>query len=270
MKAAQDTRGQAMQAGPKNDQAAQFKAWLQGRDTEVAFWNSWVQSRGLSWPEDFANRMRADLPISPELGACIDFLDTPALRLLDVGAGPMTSLGKTWHNKRLEICAVDPLAPYYDAMLERAGVTPPVRTTQAFAEHLSAYFPSHYFDVTHARNALDHSYNPLRALMEMLEVTRRGGIVFTDHSRNEAVREGWSGFHQWNFDSRNGDFVIWNREAIHSVNEIFSGVAEVQTVCIPGTERVIGVLRKTIAQSVISANEQSLRVQELLACMAMM
>ena len=144
-----------------------------------------------------------------------------------------------------------------------------MRTTQAFAEHLSAYFPAHYFDVTHARNALDHAVNPLRALMEMLEVTRRGGIIFTDHSRNEASREGWTGFHQWNFDVRNGDFVIWNREAIHSVSEIFASVAEVQTVCVPGTERVIGVMRKTIDQSVLGPNEQALRVQELLACMAM-
>lgn len=257
-----------MYAVPAIEQASQMKAWLQGRDSEVSFWDSWIKGRGLQWPDDFSTRLNPAQAISPELGACIDFLGKPQVRMLDVGAGPLTSLGKTWRDRHLEVSAVDPLAPYYDVMLKKADITPPVRTTQAFAEHLSAYFPAHQFDLTHARNALDHCFNPLRALMEMLEVTRPGGIVFTDHSRNEAVKESWRGFHQWNFDCRNGDFVVWNREAIHSINEIFSGVAEVQTVYAPGSERVIGVLRKTVTQSLIAPNEQALRVQELLACMS--
>jgi hypothetical protein len=49
------------------------------------------------------------------------------------------------------------------------------------------------------------------------------------HSKNEAVKEGYSGFHQWNFDTNERkEFVITNKFGfVQNVNEIFKDIAEV-------------------------------------------
>jgi hypothetical protein len=43
----------------------------------------------------------------------------------------------------------------------------------------------------------------------MLAVVRPGGRVVLNHRHNEAVDEDYVQLHQWNFDERAGDFVIW-------------------------------------------------------------
>jgi SAM-dependent methyltransferase len=65
------------------------------------------------------------------------------------------------------------------------------------------------FDIVHARNTLDHSYDPVRAVRQMAEVTKPGGAVILHHYRNEAKNEGYKGLHRWNLavDSA-GSFVI--------------------------------------------------------------
>ena len=40
------------------------------------------------------------------------------VRVLDVGAGPLTALGKVWPGRTLELTAVDPLADEYNAILD--------------------------------------------------------------------------------------------------------------------------------------------------------
>ncbi|MGH9358955.1 MAG: methyltransferase domain-containing protein [Terriglobia bacterium] len=83
-----------------------------------------------------------------------------------------------------------------------------VRTVPAKAESLRDHFEANTFHLTHARNCLDHSHSPLRAIKQMIEVTRPGGIVFLNHAVSEGENAGYRGLHQWNFQERHGDFVI--------------------------------------------------------------
>jgi SAM-dependent methyltransferase len=76
-------------------------------------------------------------------------------------------------------------------------------------EELLLFFPTERFDLVHCRNALDHAADPLLGIRQMLAVTRLGGAVALDHFPNEGEREGYSGFHQWNLDLRDGRFVLW-------------------------------------------------------------
>jgi tetratricopeptide (TPR) repeat protein len=98
-----------------------FETWREQVPDEVAFWESWARTRGREWPEDFLRRFDPKAPIDGRLGEVLAALGQDRVRLLDVGAGPVTVLGKTVPGKVVEITAVDPLADAYAGLLERAG-----------------------------------------------------------------------------------------------------------------------------------------------------
>jgi hypothetical protein len=111
----------------------------------------------------------------------------------------------------------------------------------AFAEDLSAFFAPDSFDLVHCINALDHSFDPLRAIHEMLRVARVGGTVVLMHQPNEAEAENYVGLHQWNFDVQDGRFVVWNRERRIDVADAVRAVARVEA---DGSGYIRAVLRK--------------------------
>jgi ubiquinone/menaquinone biosynthesis C-methylase UbiE len=139
----------------------------------VIFWAAWLRTSGIHWPEDYARRLNPDAEIDPALGALLEQVGNGAT-ILDVGAGPVTVLGKKWKQYEFSIHAVDPLAELYNRLVATSGVTPVVRTEFALAEDLSAFFDPASFDIVHCRNALDHSFDPLRGILEMLRVVKVG------------------------------------------------------------------------------------------------
>jgi SAM-dependent methyltransferase len=71
-------------------------------------------------------------------------------------------------------------------------VVPPVRTRRCDSERLLDMFEPDSFDVAYASNTLDHSYDPLRAIRQMIAVVRPGGIVLLQHFPNPKLRPvGW-------------------------------------------------------------------------------
>ena len=129
--------------------------------------------------------------------------------ILDVGAGPATTVGKRFGSIFLAVTAVDPLAAEYGRLLARHGVSPPVRTQEVEGERLEEQFGGEAFDIVYARNAIDHAADPVKIIENMLAVTRLGGYVVLRHSRNEALTQRYVQLHQWNFDSRGGRFIVW-------------------------------------------------------------
>ncbi|WP_232628998.1 class I SAM-dependent methyltransferase [Methylobacterium sp. Leaf118] len=161
-------------------------------------------------------------------------------RVLDVGAGPATVLGRTHPKRNIDLVACDPLAPVYNTLLDRHGVTPPIRTVQAFAEDLSSVFDAESFDIVYCQNALDHSFEPLRGIEEMLIVLRTRGVIVMAHYTDEAEHERYVGLHQWNFNARDGRFIIWNRVQEIDVNEALKDVARV-TVTVEGRGHAVTI-----------------------------
>lgn len=214
----------------KNNSAvlsASLKSWREGMEYEVTFWESWMQSQGLEWPEDFKSRL-LPRPLSPSLSAHLPrSLDLNKVQILDVGAGPLTGMGTFLHGRNVELTAVDPLAIYYDALLSKYSIEPPCRTQLAFAEDLSTRFESGQFNLISCTNALDHSIEPMWGIIEMMMVLSVDGTIVLNHRRNEAEYEDYTGFHQWNFDQCDGKFVIWNRGSSLDVTELLGDVAHV-------------------------------------------
>ncbi len=206
---------------------AQLAAWAGGIGAELQFWDAWLETRGLRWPEDHGRRMDPEAPLDPRAAEAARGLARGGrVRILDVGAGPATMLRRRLPGVEVEVTATDPLAPLYAALLARHGAAPPVASRFAPAEDLRAFFPADEdgFDLVHCRNALDHSFDPLRGLAQMLAVARPGGAALLAQFEDEAEREGYAGLHQWNFAARGGRFTMWNRGGAVDVASALAGL----------------------------------------------
>jgi SAM-dependent methyltransferase len=178
---------------------------------EIQFWKNWFLTGGSEWPQDFRERFNADQPIQDHVATYIDRLDAEYVHILDVGSGPLTKLGKKHPSKQLMITATDLLAYEYDRLLVELEIEPPVRTIYADAERLVEQFGQNAYDIVHGQNCIDHTADPLRAIEQMLAVSKPQGFVVLYHAENEGQREQYHQLHQWDFTCENGFFVIRDR-----------------------------------------------------------
>jgi SAM-dependent methyltransferase len=202
---------------------------------EASFWDDWLATQAFGDIAQYERRVDPDAPLEESL--IVDRLRDLAgetISILDVGAGPLTTVGKTYPGKKLEIVAVDPLAAEYDEALSKAGVTSPVRTTFCHGERLLESFEPGSFDIAYAANALDHSYDPVGVIRNMLAIVKPGGFVLLTHKPNEAERKGYMGLHQWNFANRGGRFFIWNRENENDMTALLGEDADVDCAEVDG------------------------------------
>ena len=216
--------------------------WSAAIQSEVGFWTRWLESGGLSWQEEF--KYRAD-PHAEIRGLARTWLEgfAGAPKVLDVGAGPVTVLGKFLDGRAIDLTAVDALAEIYDRLPFPPGL-PVLRTQQCESERLREKFDAGTFDLTYAQNTLDHSYDPAAAILQMIEVTKTGGFIATAHAANEALNENWQGFHQWNFYVEGRDLKIASRTQTFSVAELIMGRAEVVELSPDGEAWVNCVMRR--------------------------
>jgi len=203
-------------AGRRHEQT-----WNSELGSELSFWEEYIGTGGREWPEEYSERLDPATPLREHLIVDrLDDLPSPLVSILDVGAGPMTTLGKTHPGKTLAITAVDPLAAEYDRLLERADLAPPVRTLACRGEDLLERFGPESFDVAYARNSLDHGDDPVLIIRNMVQLVKPGGLIVLRHYRTEAETELYSGLHQWNFEIEEHDFLLWSRWERHNLTRL--------------------------------------------------
>ena len=178
--------------------------WQERLPDELAFWDAWLASRGSCYgcdPDEFRARFDPTTPLQENLKALIGIPPTDTVHLLDVGAGPATSLGSRWSGWRVFTLALDPLAAEYWQLLQTHGLRAPICTTIGTGEELSRWgSPMHdKFDLAYSRNALDHSHDPAAAVANMYAAVKPGGVVYLLHHDYEAGRRYGAGLHQWDF-----------------------------------------------------------------------
>jgi SAM-dependent methyltransferase len=192
----------------------------QGVAHELGFWSAWFDGEGGRWAEDYRNRLRPDRPIEDSLVTQrLAELEQESVTILDVGAGPISRLGTIYPGKVIQLVAVDPLADHYDQLLRSAGIVPEGRTVKCHGERLLDRFRPASFDVAFAANAVDHSYDPLQIIRNMLEVVRPDGVVLLRHIRNEGERQQYVGPHQWNFDVEGDHLILWTPTIRHDLTD---------------------------------------------------
>jgi SAM-dependent methyltransferase len=179
-----------------------------GLRSELAFWEKWIRTKGSEWPEDFKRRLD---PHSAATGYHLQVLErigADTIHILDVGAGPLTTIGKRYQEKTLVIKACDPLADEYKKILDRYSIKAPVVTEKCDGERLGEKYQSNYFDWVNAQNCVDHSSDPVKVIREMIQITKIGGFISLCHEVNEAKLEAYRGLHQWNFYESDGNFMV--------------------------------------------------------------
>lgn len=167
------------------------EVWANGLVEELAFWERVLTQGDKDYPE--ADRARRDptTPLQPDLIRLLP--DKSKVRILDVGAGPMTVVGKVWPGHEVEIVPIDPLAKEYNAILDRLGNVPPVRTRYGDAEIGAVDLGP--FDLVYARNSLDHGWDPVVAIRRLLMFY--APVMRLEHVERVATKERHHGLHQW-------------------------------------------------------------------------
>jgi SAM-dependent methyltransferase len=197
--------------------------WRGLQQDEIKFWEELLGSD----QAQRAARMNAERPFQAYL---MRLIEAPADRveILDVGAGPMTFLGHKWPGCEIHITAIDPNAAEYDRILAKLGITPPCRTKFGYVEDLASVVPMSFFDLVHARNCIDHSKDPVRAIDEMVHAVKPGGCVFLNHYISEGRRNDYGGPHQWNLFPRDEHLYV-DRPGMDAVDigQRLRGIAEV-------------------------------------------
>ena len=205
----------------------QKKIWRASIKSELKFWESYFRTKGLQWKDHYALRLDPDMALQTRVMELLP-TDKKTVKILDVGAGPLTFLGKKCAGKEVLITAVDPLAEEYDKILKKYHVHPVIRTEKLDAEKLTMRFPPETFDLVFARNCIDHAYSPEKAMLEMIAVVKKGHYVLMEHRINEAEKEGYRGLHQWNFSlTPTGDFYISSKNYHVNFSEKYKDIFQI-------------------------------------------
>jgi len=210
--------------------------WAESLSEEIDFWRRWFETKGLWWKDSYAWRTDPNYEFQQDLRPYVNVPEGGTVRVLDVGAGPLTVLGKLWPGRKLDLVAVDPLAEQYDKIMAEVGLTPLVRTRAGHGERLLDLFPPSSFDLVYACNCLDHSYNPVLCLQQMFAVVRPGCWIVTDHLQNEGKAQRYQGLHQWNLTVekwrvwRPKRFIIWRPGVEFDVQEQLGEIAKVEAL----------------------------------------
>jgi SAM-dependent methyltransferase len=224
--------------------------WQEALPQELQFWERALSDPNKNWvASEYRERMDPELELQADLKALINAPVGAVVRILDVGAGPLTRLGKKWTGRVIQICPVDPLGKEYQGLWARLNVRPPVYTQVGYGERLLEQFDKDSFDLAYASNALDHSCDPLLAIEQMFSVIKPGCFVYLWHFAHVGLQEGYGGLHQWNFDIVEGKLILSDgRGTHHELGKLFRGRAELscEFESFAGHTVVVGKLRKLV------------------------
>jgi len=199
---------------PKNLSQSDLDLWKEGVLYEFNYWREFLRTGDYANYEfvSFTDRLNA-----VELLQRIKNLLKDGDTILDVGSGPVSVLKSPSH----KIVKCDPLGNIYNKLLEFYGFNTDT-ILPYFSENVNEKI-SEGFDIVHARNSLDHSANPVQAILSMIKTAKSGGLVYLYHHENVAILNKYQGFHQYNFTlDESNKLLISNKAGDCSTEEIFS------------------------------------------------
>lgn len=220
-----------------------FRKWLGGIPYEISFWRSYYSNRRRK--EDLFQWSYYGKECELDNFDMRGYVDSHSdnIVILDVGCALSYMLGTKSGNRQLDVTYVDPLAPFYNRLLDKYAPDMP-RISFGMSETLTATFEEESVDFIHIRNSLDHSALPMEGIVQCLACLKPGGILYLNHFVNEALNEAYRGFHQYNINEKAGDLVIWNKDEEINVTKKLRGVSKVKT-SLTESGRVVAVIEKT-------------------------
>jgi len=234
-----------------------MQKWLQGIPYEVAFWNSvYANKRELkalfSW-----SSLNKEIHLSGfDVTNFLNQQDAPIV--LDVGAGlsfaPGNLMIRNGSLDPINIHYIDPLAHFFNTIARKNKVQVPL-VEFGMMEYLSAFYPNKDVSLIIIQNALDHSSNPIKGILESIECLTDGGVLYLNHHLNEAEFENYRGFHQFNIDIRQTDLVIWNKHDEFNVSKMLADFADVNALMVDGAPIAIITKKTEVPKEFITDKE---------------
>mmetsp|Transcript_61373 Transcript_61373/g.138285 ORF Transcript_61373/g.138285 Transcript_61373/m.138285 type:complete len:315 (-) Transcript_61373:245-1189(-) len=178
----------------------------------------------------------------PEFLSACESRRAQVIDVLDVGSGPLSTVGKLWPtcpSLHIRTTQLDPHVGSYRKLLHSFGIPSPIMV-EGKAESLP--FKDASFTVVHARNSIDHTDDPVVALQEMLRVSQH--VVFLEHYRNEGWHGAYWGWHHWNFDvDYERHLILWGRDGSRvDITRYLEGFAWVHvTILHQALKRDVGI-----------------------------
>ena len=249
-------------------QAETYQQWVEGIPYEVAFWNNLYR-----WESSFEgvlNWSKRGKPLELEGMDAQRFLaDLEAPIVLDVGCGLTYAKGDQLITsdgyRQLDVRYIDPLATYYNEIIQRHHRDMP-SIQFGMMEYLSAAVPIGSVTLVIIHNALDHSADPMKGILSAISVLHVGGCLYLNHHPNEAEAEHYKGFHQFNIcadDERH--CIIWNKKQRLVVDDIIAPFATIRTQVLDNGFVVSVIIKKAeVGQDLLDPLQDNMELSQLL------
>jgi ubiquinone/menaquinone biosynthesis C-methylase UbiE len=188
---------------------SQPNLWTSNLGAEIDFWRRWFVE-----PKHAEGRRARIAGTKVFAQFYVDLIGAPPgtlMRVLDVGSGPISTLGCNAKNNPVVLVCTDALADHYNALLDEFGYLELPRIVRVKGEELLDQFGLAAFEVVHCANALDHFEDPALSFENMYRVCRPGGAVVVISVENEGERERYQGLHQWNLNANDEGLFLSTR-----------------------------------------------------------
>jgi SAM-dependent methyltransferase len=202
---------------------------ITGAKQEIEFWEQFVKS------DRFLKDWLSDVVTTelqggqPEVVQAIKniLLVNKSAKVLDVGSGVYSILKGLVPDAQLY--QYDVLGDHYKEIFDykKYNIFSPVPIG---VEDLN-FEDTVGFDIVHMRNALDHCHDPKKGFQNLLNATKKGGILIIHGFVDEAISENWKGMHQWNITVKDNNLIISgkNGEALKEKSNILGTVKTLDT-----------------------------------------
>lgn len=213
--------------------SAFVKKWIEELYSEIEFWENYIKTKGAY--NGYDTKIFDEFNDKNREFVFDDMLpsdEEERFRFIDVGSGAFSRCGRRTKKCNLEITCVDPLANLYEIMKKKYGINNGNVITRGFVELLNKQYEANSFDMVHMSNSLDHCFDPVYGIIQLINICKIGGKVILRHHENEAERGNYAGLHQWNLSLHNEEksFVIWNREKRIDICKHLGGYGEFKLI----------------------------------------
>lgn len=208
-------------------------------EQRLSFWRDWLKDDS-PWLGDRDTRLKPSRPFPDWAESLFPKRANRILRVLDLQAGPITSLGTRSRKFKVELHPVDTLGSVFERLLAEAAVKPKIRTGAVNLDVLKDSFPEESFDLIYCcpignlpnlRRTLDHASRLLRPGGAMVLFAELSGVP-ANHPRRS----------QWRVDRTLKRFLVGENNHWNHLIDLLPGDWQEACELIPGYAQI--TLRK--------------------------